>query len=498
MKNYIFFIAKVLATAVLLSALISVTGCRDETTDESEAEPVTESNPEASIGIDMVHSVAYPGVISDGTGGALVVYDELAPDNTHEMRIQRINQSGKSMWGKEGILLGEGFSFFGDYLKLVSDGSGGAITTAEIADENGPWVETIFRIDSQGDILWRTSLPVNRRIEEITADGMGGAIFCWRDSRQQDNCYIQKVNSQGRFSWDEEGVLLRRDNYQFGSLRLVSDGSGGAIIAWHELENDSGSRVCAQRVDADGNLLWEGESIIRKGKVLYTTSRITDGQQGKMISDGSGGAFLTWIESNRTSPELYEVIAIRVDSAGGLKWESHVKLDTGLSVSDYVAFPFIIGDGTGNVILFWSDVNTIYAQKLGTSGEPLWPNNGIVVWKNPANLRLASRVIGDDSGGAFIAWNYLENNTADPERKLRIQKLDSEGITIWDPEGISVDTAKDTFATLADLVPDGEGGVLITWTTGTEISVSQDSYVQKINGEGSPIWEEGGIRLGLR
>jgi len=492
MKKYLQFIVKTLVIVGLFLSFIGITGCRSETTDEKDITPG--SYPDTENNINTLRSVAYPGVIEDGDGGALVIYAELTPGDEQVIHVSRIGRSGESMWDQ---VLGKGYSFMGDHLKLSSDGSGGVITYVAVSpvDDVEPPVETIFRINSNGDIVWRTSLPVNRSIKEMASDGSGGAIFSYRDSRQHNNCYIQRVDSQGHLLWGEDELLLRRDNYQFGSLRLISDGSGGAIITWHERGNESGSRVCAQRIDAGGNFLWEGQSLIKKGKVLYTTDRISEGQQGEMIGNDSGGVLLTWIESTGTPPELYDVTAMQIDSDGVLEWESHIELDTDVTISNYVAFPFIIRDDT-ETMLFWSDANTIYAQKLSASGEPLWPNNGIVVWRDQICLRLASQGTIDGSGGVFIAWSYIEKTTSPQGTKIGVQKLSFEGTTQWDTEGLLVETIENTFSTLADLVPDGEGGILITWTLGTEIGASEDSYIQKINGESVSVWEPGGIKLG--
>ncbi|MFC1946392.1 hypothetical protein ACFLXY_00575 [Chloroflexota bacterium] len=492
MEKHLHSIIKILVIIVLLTSVIGIASCRSEESSNNVSEKAPFPNTENAT--NLPRPIACPGTIPDGDGGALVIYAEFEQDNGQVIHVQRIDRSGELLWDKE---LGKGYSFMGDHLKLISDGNGGVITYSRVSpvDEPGWGDETIFRVSFEGNVVWRTSLPVNRRIETITPDGAGGAIFSYRDSGQQNNCYIQKVDSQGHLLWGEDELLLRRDNYQFRSVRLISDDSEGAIITWHERGDNPVSRVCAQRVDGNGTFLWEGQSRIKKGKVLYTTERITEGQQGEMIGDGSGGVLLAWIENNWTPPILYHVTAMHIDPDGISKWESHTELGTEVSTSGYVAFPFVIRDST-ETFLFWSNVNTIYAQKLDESGEPLWPNNGIVVWQDPDSLRLSNQVVNDGFGGVFIVWSYIKKEPSPQGTKLGIQKLNLDGTIIWNSEGKPVETLEKTFSTLSDVSPDGEGGVFVTWTSGTEMGTTENTYIQKINEDGVPIWESGGIKLG--
>ncbi len=64
--------------------------------------------------------------------------------------------------------------------------------------------------------------------------------------RQNWDIYAQRVDSGGRLSWSDTGLAVCRDTNNASSPRAVSDGGGGAIIAWFD---DRG--LYAQRV-ADG------------------------------------------------------------------------------------------------------------------------------------------------------------------------------------------------------------------------------------------------------
>ena len=89
------------------------------------------------------------------------------------------------------------------------------------------------------------------------------------------------------------------------SPQLVSDGAGGAIIAWEDWR--SGAYIYAQRVDANGTVLWT-----TNGVPICTAE---DGQRyPKLVSDGTGGAIITWWDSR--SSHLGDIYAQRIDSNG--------------------------------------------------------------------------------------------------------------------------------------------------------------------------------------
>ena len=98
----------------------------------------------------------------------------------------------------------------------------------------------------------------------IVSDGNGGAIIAWRDQRndKNDDIYAQRVDSAGTVCWPENGVPIdTAADANRASPSMVSDGQGGAIIAWRVWSNHHGWDVYAQRVDAAGVKLWPADGL---------------------------------------------------------------------------------------------------------------------------------------------------------------------------------------------------------------------------------------------
>jgi len=95
---------------------------------------------------------------------------------------------------------------------------------------------------------------------KVTGDGTGGAIAVYEDIRSgnQHDFYAQKIDTDGRTMWPDDGILFT----DHGTHALAYDGHGGAVIAWGSGKSMFKSeRSYVQRIDSEGKLLWGEEGI---------------------------------------------------------------------------------------------------------------------------------------------------------------------------------------------------------------------------------------------
>ena len=72
-------------------------------------------------------------------------------------------------------------------------------------------------------------------------DGSDGAIIAWKDSRDggaSADVYAQRLDESGNALWTLDGVVVCALDSAESGLQIVSDGSGGAIIAWEQSAQD--------------------------------------------------------------------------------------------------------------------------------------------------------------------------------------------------------------------------------------------------------------------
>src|SRR5262249_59389488 len=97
----------------------------------------------------------------------------------------------------------------------------------------------------------------------MISDGAGGAIIAWDDNRAGDfDIYVQRLNSAGGPQWIANGTALCLSTGDQTLPDLAPDGTGGAIVGWQDFRNGN-SDVFAQRIAGSGAIQWDdaGEPV---------------------------------------------------------------------------------------------------------------------------------------------------------------------------------------------------------------------------------------------
>ena len=264
------------------------------------------------------------------------------------------------------------------YPRLISDGASGAIIAWH--DSRNGYSPDIYaqRLDAGGSVKWTTNgvavctTAAGQYYPRLVSDSGGGAIITWQDYRNGGSLdiYAQQLDASGTAKWAVSGVAVCTATGDQWYPRLISDGAGGAIIAWEDYrEHDS--HVYAQRVDASGSVTWPVDGVA----VCSTAGKQSSPQ---MISDGTGGAVIAWESYNNGD---YDIYAQRLDAGGAIKWGVNgVAICT---ASGYQLIPHVICDGAGGAIIVWQDRRSgpdcIYAQRVDANGVVKWAANGVLV-----------------------------------------------------------------------------------------------------------------------
>ncbi|MHA1147436.1 MAG: hypothetical protein ACTSR8_04260, partial [Promethearchaeota archaeon] len=98
----------------------------------------------------------------------------------------------------------------------------------------------------------------NAKETGLLSDGLGGAFITWSDERNgqsEDDIYIQKINMTGAGQWTIDGIPICNETNEQLAPKIVSDGAGGAIIAWEDKRTDNGD-IYVQRINSAGLSQW--------------------------------------------------------------------------------------------------------------------------------------------------------------------------------------------------------------------------------------------------
>ena len=95
------------------------------------------------------------------------------------------------------------------------------------------------------------------------SDGSGGSIIAWVDGRSDaaGDVYIQRVNAWGVPQWTANGVALCNVIGEQNWPTIVSDGAGGAIVAWMDFRNTLNFDTYVQRVNGAGSPQWTANGV---------------------------------------------------------------------------------------------------------------------------------------------------------------------------------------------------------------------------------------------
>jgi hypothetical protein len=395
------------------------------------------------------------------------------------------------------------------------------------------------------DAAWlENGIPVSAADDDqegygLINDGLGNVIIVWEDSRSGNkDIYAQKFDMNGNMLWTEDGVPVCTMTGEQEYPYITTDGAGGAIIAWHDRRSGLYRDIYAQRLDANGSRLWllsgvticsatndqwypritsdgsggaimawrdyrDGEfdaniytqRIDASGTTLWTSQGIAvvtaTGNQylGGIASDGNGGAYMAWRDERNGvgNPDIY-IQWIESGGSAGFTADGYALCDD----LDYQSRPAILNNGYNSVIAIWRDarggVYSLYGS-LVYQNSIYWGDNGVEVCSLESDSPDYQVVVPDGEGGAIVTWQDGRNGNDD----IYAQRVDAGGNTLWTEDGVIVcDAILNQRFPMA--VEDGDGGAIIGWYDYRK-NVLSEIFLQRLNSAGNTLWADDGVRI---
>jgi chitodextrinase len=201
-----------------------------------------------------------PAIVSDASGLAVIAWQDYRSGTNYDLYGQQVNLAGATQWSSGGM--------------AICDAAYDQTSAAAMSD------------------------------------GSGGAIIAWQDSRTgvSKDIYAQSVNSTGSPRWSTGGVAICIAAEDQDCPITMSDASSGAIIAWQDARSNTGLDIYGQRVSPEGTTQWTAN-----GAAISTASGDQSSLSG--VSDGAGGAIVAWQDSRNVTKDIY---AQRVFASGVL------------------------------------------------------------------------------------------------------------------------------------------------------------------------------------
>ena len=438
----------------------------------------SDSNVAVSTAVRDQHPVV---AVTDGAGGAVLIWADGRNQSSYsstELFAARVLSSGAVPWTADGVPVHlTTLNSRDSYHQAVADGAGGAIVTWNVSIHfPSPAVHEVRaqRVSSTGGILWDAAgvlltstwgmgCAVTCVAAPVISDGAHGAICVWEDARVglDTDIYAQRIDADGSLLWGAGGLPISTASNRQSAPRIVADGHGGAIIVWTSWS--SSDDIFAQRVDAEGNFLWgpNGVAVTDSSGPQY---------RPEIVSDGASGVIVTWQDGG---PEA-QAFGQRMSADGQRLWAWN-----GVPISNCRSDRRLAPDGAGGAIVTSSAMTSysdLFAHRFGPDGQHLWGQLGRLICGTVGSSS-EHEVVADLHGGALIAWQDDRSGRWD----IYAKRIDASGNAVWATDGVPISTAAG-HKSEPDLVLSSAESAIIAWTDSR--NAQADIYAQQVSADG--------------
>lgn len=384
-----------------------------------------------------------PIVVSDGAGGAIVVWlDGRSPVTEIDIFAQHVLASGAldPDWPSNGrgVCVIEGLQ---NDIAATPDGAGGAIVTwlddrpgASLSDVYAQHILAMGVVDPRWPVngIALSGAPGAQENPAIADDGAGGAIVAWHDLRTAPtfDIYAQHVEGAGVLdpAWPVDGLAVCTDPASQANPTIVSDGARGAVIAWTDGRANE-DHIFAQRVLAAGQVdpAWP----VNGRAISAAAERET---RPLAVSDGAGGAVVTWQGFTLQLSQYAQHV-----TSGGIvdpAWPLRGRL---LSASELTQDQSDIApDGTGGAVIAWKENDDIIAQHVLATGalDPTYGANGRPIVNLPSGQGDPA-IVATGGGGAIVAWTDTRKGVDIDIYAMQVQQAATTDVPDSTPPGVA-------------------------------------------------------------
>jgi len=196
-------------------------------------------------------------IVEDGSGGAYIFWWEGSRGNA--LYAQRIDAAGNKLWAEDGVAVHSQV-----ITRAVRSENGGVIVVWDSADGQMRRVYAKY-IDPDGNVMWDSgdgkgmliSGELTGQDPVIVSDGDGGAVIAWTGFLGVNRSILaQRVDQNGQLLWNQNGVPLTLYGFNKRNQKIVRTSEGNFVVAWKQHASFLNSDIYAQMIDSDGNLLW--------------------------------------------------------------------------------------------------------------------------------------------------------------------------------------------------------------------------------------------------
>ncbi len=236
------------------------------------------------------------------------------------------------------------------------------------------------------------------------------------------------------------------------------------------------SRITTQRLDANGNKLWgaNGKSVVNVASV-QTDPRI--------ISDGIGGAIITWVDHRNNQVDIY---AQRFDISD----DPSSDLGSAIVISDedpvtIELSPSIVTDGDGGAFIAWSENDGVGAininiRRINPSSAASFAITQVATGDYPPYF---VGLVSDGNNGVILTYNASTDPFVGGNDFISSSYINKNGTVLSDPVYTNYINGDYVTSVFQQICSDGDGGVYYTYVLrdGTQTSLPESFHLVHIS-----------------
>lgn len=386
---------------------------------------------------DIIHYA----VDADNFGNSFVAYTE-QEDTKYDLHLLKVSPTGAIIYNnlnKPIVISGPAKSM----ASVIADNRGGAYLLW-LETENFKSIILALHIDKDGKSTWGKN-PVSlsgtaSNIVSYSAKSVNDSsiYIAWQVRKKEKSIYHQIISKSGKLLWHSGGkytAILPGD--QLNPQVLTSDSS--VILSWTQ-EWNKNRDVYIQKFKLNGEPVWgrDGEPVVQLQQDQF-------GQ--KLVSDGKGGAIVTWID-RRDKNKQDNIYAQRINKDGNLVWDT-LAIPVASHPGSEKSYLSVISDSRGGIIAIFKDKRAsqtgIFAQKVFNTGTYISQIVGFqseiegdsikISWysanESGPTIYEIERNSGSDTTNEWEVINYMESDGKLTARKFEIKDKPSQTGTVY-------------------------------------------------------------------
>ncbi len=421
--------------SILISLLIislSIPIVAQWSNDPAENSPIAVASGEQAI----------PKIATSENGTTYISWFSNETGN-YNVKLQKLDVFGNMQWDSAGLLVSnhEAMSWLTEWDMTIDQEDHAILTFQDIRTGNNNIYA--YRISPEGTFIWGDDgLELSNSTAfdaspKVTVTNAGNAVFAWH---VDSVVIIQKVSPDGEKQWGENGIMLNANN-RYSWPQLIAVGDDDVILKYFDY---SGSlmyptrHVLAQRYDSNGEAIWTQPAIVSNAGGIAVFTQIFP-----FINDGNDGFYIAW-HDDRDNNMLASIFVQHVGSDGPILFA-----DDGIEASvmpnrNHFYAELALPPGSDDVFVFWNEMDAnqndrgIYGQKISSSGERLWTDNGksFIEISSTNVYPVAAR--NSETDMVVIYEEYF--NAIDTG--IKAMRIDTDGNYIWTEEKITMSSVQ--------------------------------------------------------